>query len=109
MARKAMSVTLDEANVLWLRGQARMSPGNNVSETLDRLITRVRLGRTLPGGRPPSVVGTVDLLDDPLLLKADEAVRAWFAESLSRSSMELNEDAPGMTTGGKKKRKRRRG
>ena len=100
-----MSVTLDEANVLWLRGRARMSPGNNVSEELDRLITKARLGRTAPSERPPSVVGTVDLGDDPDLLKADEAVRAWFAESLWHP-LGLKEDAPGMARG-KKRRKAR--
>jgi hypothetical protein len=103
MPKKAMSVTLDEANVLWLRGRARMSPGNNVSEVLDGLITKARFGRTPPPERPPSVVGTVDLGDDPDLLKADEAVRAWFAESLWRP-LELKEEAPGMA----KARKRRR-
>jgi hypothetical protein len=106
MPKKALSVTLDEANVLWLRGRARMSPGNNVSEELDRLITKARLGRVAPSGRPHSVAGTVDLLDDPLLLKADDAVRAWFAESLSRP-FGLNEDAPGMTSKARKRKKPR--
>jgi hypothetical protein len=82
MAKRAVSVTLDEANVLWLKGRARIS-GGNVSETLDQLISKAR-GDRARSGPFPSVVGTIDLLDDPGLLGADEGIRAWFAESLAR-------------------------
>jgi hypothetical protein len=91
MAKKAVSVTLDEANVLWLKGRARLS-GGNVSEALDRVVTQARTGGKTPGGWT-SIVGTIDLGDDPNLLKADEVVRAWFAESLTRP-FEVNEDRP---------------
>lgn len=105
MAKKAMSVTLDEANVLWLRGRARMSPGNNVSEALDRLITRARLGRSSALTTATSVVGMVDLSDDPDLLKADAAVRAMFDESLERTVLQLNEAAPGYARRSRKKKR----
>ncbi|HEX8031104.1 MAG TPA: hypothetical protein VF491_21700 [Vicinamibacterales bacterium] len=90
MPKKAVSVTLDEANVLWLKGRARVS-GGNVSEALDRVITQVRTGGKGSGGSWPSLVGTIDLGDDPDLLQADDAVRAWFAESINRP-FEVNED-----------------
>jgi hypothetical protein len=105
MPKKALSVTLDEANVLWLKGRAKVS-GGNLSETLDRVITHARTGGKAAGAWP-SLVGTIDLGDDPDLLKADDAVRAWFAESLNRP-FELNEDRPVSRTRklpGKKKRR----
>jgi hypothetical protein len=91
MPKKAVSVTLDEANVLWLKGRARMS-GGNVSEALDRLVTQARTGGTTDGTWK-SLVGTIDLGDDPDLLKADEVVRSWFTHSLQQP-FEVNEDPP---------------
>lgn len=90
MAKKALSVTLGEGNVLWLTGRAKLA-GGNVSETLDRLVTQVRTGRNA-FGKHPSVVGLVDLSDDPDLLKADAAVQAMFDESIQRFM--VNEDQP---------------
>jgi len=91
MPKKAVSVTLDAANVLWLKGRARMS-GGNVSDALDKLITQARTGAKAVGPWP-SVVGMVDLGDDPDLLKADAAVKEWFAEYLAKP-FEVNEDRP---------------
>jgi len=84
MPRKAVSVTLDEMNLTWLRGRARVTSKGNLSEALDRLISRARTGGDAP--KPiRSVVGTVRLpADDPDLSKAKAAVRALFEESLSR-------------------------
>lgn len=96
-------MTLDEANVLWLKGRARLT-GGNVSEALDRLITQERTGGKTTGAWT-SIVGTIELGDDPDLLKADEAVRTWFADSLRRP-FEVNEDRPASRSGkvpGKKK------
>jgi hypothetical protein len=93
MPKKAVSVTLDEANVMWLKGRARLS-GGNVSDALDRMITQARTGGRTSGAWT-SVVGTIDLGDDPDLLRADEAVRGWFAESLERP-FEAHEDRPGV-------------
>jgi hypothetical protein len=103
MPKKAMSVTLDEMNVLWLKARARMSKNNNVSEELDRLITNARFGK----GGPPAVttaVGMVDLSDDPNLEKADAAVKQYWDEWLAGASV-LNEDSPGYATPRKKKRR----
>jgi hypothetical protein len=83
MSRRAVSVTLDEANLTWLRGRARIVAKGNLSETLDRLIADARTGGQEKAVR--SVVGTVTLpADDPDLRKAKETIRALFAESLSR-------------------------
>lgn len=94
MPKKALSVTLDETNVLWLKARARISSANNVSEELDKLITAARFGkgRTVPA--VTSAVGMVDLSDDPNLEKADAAVRAGFDEWLARASL-MNESTPG--------------
>jgi hypothetical protein len=91
MPKKAVSVTLDEANVLWLKGRARLS-GGNVSDALDKLITSARTPR---GGvaATSSVMGMVDLSDDPLLEQADAAVRAWFDDYLAKP-LEVHEDPP---------------
>ena len=100
-----MSVTLDEANVLWLRARARMSSGNNISEELDRLITKARLGRMSALTTATSVVGMVNLDDDPDLLKADAAIRAMFDESLAKTVLQLNEEAPGYRSRARKKKR----
>jgi hypothetical protein len=83
MPKKAVSLTLDEANVLWLKGRGYGQA--NLSAAVDDLITAARAGRL---GVPPvvrSVVGTVDLAaDDPRLESADDAVRQLFAASLAQ-------------------------
>ncbi len=105
MPKKAMSVTLDEMNVLWLKGRARISSGGNLSEELDRLITAARFGK---GGPPAntSVVGMIDLSDDPNLEKADAALKALHEEWLAKWS--LNEDAPGYTAAPRKRQQKRK-
>lgn len=87
-----MSVTLDESNVLWLKGRARIS-GGNVSDALDKLVTNARMGKGPGLGSPISVKGMVDLTDDPLLEKADGVVRAWFDDYLAKP-FEVHEDSP---------------
>ena len=83
MPKRAVSLTLDEANLLWLRG--RGYGRGNLSAAVDDLISEARAGRL--GGPAPvrSVIGTIDLAaDDPHLDRADAAVRDLFARSLSR-------------------------
>ena len=104
MPKKAVSVTLDEANVLWLKGRARLS-GGNVSEALDQLITRARSGQSGHHAAATSIVGMVDLSDDPDLLKADAAVREWFTEYQAKTFV-VNEAAPTDVKRTKAKRKR---
>lgn len=85
MAKKPISLTIEETNLLWLKGRARVVAGGSVSEAVDQLVAEARAGRS--GGAEPSrsVVGTIDLAQDPLLTDADAAIRAVFAGSLARS------------------------
>ena len=48
MSRKAISITLEEENLLWLRGQARAGGRRSVSQLVDRLVSDARAaGRVL--------------------------------------------------------------
>src|SRR5262245_26198302 len=81
--RRAVSITLRDENLLWLRAQAQAADGN-VSEIVDRIVTEARTG-----GRPEpaairSVAGTIDLGDDPDLAHADGYLRGLYAASLRR-------------------------
>jgi hypothetical protein len=83
MPKRAVSLTLDEANLLWLKG--RGFGRGNLSAAVDDLITAARAGRLGAPAAVRSVVGTIDLAaDDPRLEKADRAVRDLFAASLAR-------------------------
>lgn len=107
MSKKAVSLTLDEANLLWLKG--RGYGHGNLSAAVDDLITAARAGRlgTLPAVR--SVVGTIDLAaDDPQLARADRAVRDLFAASLGRPFRVSEAGAPYEPVR-PRKRSRRRG
>ena len=80
--KNAISVTLGRDNLVWLKGQAAVQTGGNVSEMLDRLIAEARSGnRDYP---VQSVAGTIDLPDDDALTEADGHVRALFDRSLTR-------------------------
>src|SRR5262245_19580487 len=81
MPKKAVSVTLDEANLTWLKGRGY----GNLSAAIDDLITAARAGRLGVAPAVRSVVGTIDLpADDPDLDRSDEAIRELFATSLAR-------------------------
>ena len=83
MAKQALSVTLDVNNVTWLKGRVAAGGLRGVSELLDRLVTQARASG--PAGTVRSVVGTVDIdSTDPLLERADGAVRSLFEMSLDR-------------------------
>jgi hypothetical protein len=83
--KKAVSVTLGEENLLWLRGQAAASASGSLSEVLDRLVYDARSGGRVHAATIRSVVGTVDLPpDDEDLAGADSYVRALFDRSLRR-------------------------
>jgi hypothetical protein len=83
MPKKAVSLTLDEANLLWLKGQGHGH--GNLSAAVDDLITAARSGRLGTPAAARTVVGTIDLAaDDPRLDRADRAIRDLFAASLAR-------------------------
>jgi hypothetical protein len=82
MARRAISITLEIDNVAWLKGRAGVA-GESVSEMIDQLVTAARHGSG--AGQMRSVTGTIDVdSSDPLLDKADAALRAAFDTSLGR-------------------------
>ncbi|MCC7044253.1 MAG: hypothetical protein IT183_10335 [Acidobacteria bacterium] len=77
-------MTLNDANLLWLKGRATGRKKRSLSEVLDEILTEARQGG--PGADPArSVVGTIDIAgDDPFLERADAAVGSLFDESVNR-------------------------
>ena len=93
MPKRSISVTIEETNLLWLRG--RGYGRGNLSAALDDLITAARAGRLAIPAPVRSVVGTIDLpADDPTLDRADDVIRDLFARSLSGPMM-VKESRPG--------------
>ena len=83
MPKYPISVTLHTENLTWLKARAGSGQARSVSDLLDRLVTQARTNGV--AGEARSVVGTIDLdPSDPLLLGADEAVRALVTGSLGR-------------------------
>lgn len=83
MPKKAVSLTLDETNLLWLKGRARVLAGGSVSEAVDQLIDEARAGR-IGAETPRSVVGSIDVPDDAMLESSHADLRGVFAASLDR-------------------------
>ena len=107
MPKKPVSLTLDETNLLWLRG--RGYGHGNLSAAVDDLITAARAGRLGAPAAVRSVVGTIDLAaDDPGLERADGAVRDLFARSLARP-LRVSEGRASYEPPRRVKRSRRRG
>jgi hypothetical protein len=79
--KKAVSITLDEANLLWLKRRGQ----GNLSAAVDDLITAARTGGLGAPAVVRSVVGTINIaVDDPHLARADAAVRDLFVASLTQ-------------------------
>ena len=111
MAKKPVSVTLEDDNLLWLRGRAVAGRHRSLSDLLDSLVTEARLAGSSRDAPSRSVVGTVDIADDdPDLAGADEAIGALYARSLGRPIL-VREAAATPTTPGaaSRTRKKRRG
>ena len=107
MVKKAVSLTLDEANLLWLKGRGYGQ--GNLSAAVDDLIAAARAGRFGVPTTVRSVVGTIDLAaDDPNLERADDVVRALFAQSLAQP-LRLSEARASYEPDARRKRSRRRG
>lgn len=105
--RKAVSVTLDELNLLWLKGQAIAAKGN-LSEILDRLVTRARQSGQAEPLTIRSVRGTIDFPDDDeSLADMDAFVRASFEESFERTARMLRETPSSYRARKRKVRKRK--
>lgn len=84
MPKKPISVTLDEANLIWLKGRAASTKRRSLSEALDAVITAARTGGH-GADAARSVAGSIDIADDdPNLDRADDYVAALVAGSLGR-------------------------
>jgi hypothetical protein len=93
MPKKAVSLTLDDTNLLWLKGRANVLAGGSLSAAVDQLVDEARAG-TLGAATPPrSVVGTIDLPDEAALVAAGEAIQGLFTGSLKRALV-LHEPRP---------------
>jgi hypothetical protein len=97
MPKKPVSVTLDQDNLLWLRGRVAGGKRRSLSDALDEVIRAVRLdGRASDSIR--SVVGTVDVAaDDPGLDRADALLQAEVQSSLGRPFL-VRETQPVVTS-----------
>ena len=83
MPKRAVSVTLDADNLVWLRAQA--GARRNVSRIVNELVGEARAAGRRFGAVTRSVAGTVDLRRfDPAA--ADQEVRARFDAALCRRS-----------------------
>lgn len=72
-------MTLERANLLWLRGQLRTLHARSLSDVLDRVVAAARAGR-IGIGTTRSVKGSVRIApDDPDLQRADAVIRRLFA------------------------------
>ena len=104
MPKKAISLTLNDANLVWLRGRARLMTGGSISEAIDQIVAEARSGRLGAAHPSRSVVGTIDLGDDQDLSGADEVVRGLVSHSLQRP-LTINDAAaaPGRAKATRKK------
>ena len=83
--KKALSVTVEQDNLLWLKAQAAATSRGSVSEILDRLVTEARAQGRTETAAIKSVRGTIDVPGDDLdLEKADAYVRGLFERSAAR-------------------------
>jgi hypothetical protein len=108
MAKIAISLTIEQTNLLWLKGRARVVSGGSLSEAVDQLIAEARAGRLGQGHPSRSVVGTIDLPDDEALLAGTSAIGRLFAESLARPIF-VHEGTPRSRASKPATRKKRRG
>ena len=82
MTKQAISVTLQQDNITWLKGRVDATGSRSISELMDQLITAARTSGQLALSR--SVVGTISIHDsDPALLRTDAAVQNLFNKSLN--------------------------
>ena len=101
--RRAVSVTLEIDNLLWLRAQAAATARGSLSEVLDRLVTDARDAGRTDARAIRSVRGTIDLPeDDPDLTGADTFIRAQFEKSVRRPV--LVKERPARFTARRKRR-----
>ena len=92
--RKAISVTIDEDNWLWLKGLAAATPRGSLSAVVDRLVGDARKSGKEAMTAITSVAGTIDLpAGDPELDAASTYIKDLFDRSLRRPLL-VKEDPP---------------
>ena len=92
--RLAVSVTIEEDNLVWLRARAAATARGSMSAVLDQLVTEARSQGRAGAVSTASVAGTIDLpADDPDLEQASAYVRTLVERSLARAVM-VREQAP---------------
>ena len=81
MGKKAISVTMEADNLLWLRARTRATGTRSISALLDGLVTGARKA----SGPVTSVVGFVSFPEgEDGLQRGKEEIRELFDRSLSR-------------------------
>jgi len=85
MAKRAISITLGEDNLLWLHGQTRGSGKRSVSQIVDGLVADARAAGRVHADSIRSVVGTIEIATDPGLADADRTIRSLFATPRRRA------------------------
>jgi hypothetical protein len=108
MPKQPVSVTLDAANLTWLRGRVGAGAARNLSDLIDQIIREARTAGGTTAAR--SVIGSIDLdPNDPDLEAADEDVRSLFAKSLARPFMVRERASTPAATRATRPPRRRRG
>lgn len=78
MAKRPVSVTLEDANLLWLRAHVTRGTRRSLSDALDAVVTAARQRPSGPD-ESRSVMGSIDLpSSDPDLADADAYIRTLF-------------------------------
>lgn len=92
MAKRPVSVTLEDANLLWLRAHVTRGTRRNLSDALDAVVTAARQRPAGPD-ESRSVMGSIDLpSSDPDLANADAYIRTLFPD-VGRSAVLARETA----------------
>jgi hypothetical protein len=104
MPKTGISITIEEANLLWLKSRTLARKGRSLSETLDDLVTAARTGGPTDAAAVRSVQNTVDIADDdPDLERADDYLGGLVNSSLSKPFL-ARERPPVSAAGGARKK-----
>ncbi len=90
MSSRKDSIALDSDNLLWLQSQAITSGNRSLSETLNAILAKLRVGPSEELEPGPSFEASASIDEsDPDLREADAAIRELFARSLKRTAESL--------------------
>lgn len=100
-------MTLTPANITWLKGRVGATGLRSVSELLDQLVTSAReAGHVV---QRQSVAATIHIDPaDPMLVDADQTLRALFTESLGQP-VAVHERPPTYSASPRSRKRTRRG